>query len=130
VNVVVLNVVPVVQRQAPAMAVKDELQAAQMLFTSHLLQKLMMQVAQAVELMLRVVLAGQLQLPAASVKVARQAKQKLSELHLLHPTIEQYTHVATLLTFLGEGQVHTPPASTKVGLLQLAQILLISHRLQ
>jgi hypothetical protein len=85
----VLKVFSFVHRQAPPTSVKDELHEEHTLFVSHLLQKLIMHVAQELPSLLRVVLIGQLQIPADRANVERQAAQTLSELHLLHPKIEQ-----------------------------------------
>lgn len=68
-DVVMLKVVLYVHMQVPFMGVKVELQEAQTLLMSHLLQKPTKQVAQRVLLLLRVVFEGHMQLPAIKVKV-------------------------------------------------------------
>lgn len=85
----VLKVAPLVQTQTPLASEKEELHEEQTLLSSHLLQKLIMHVAQILPLLLLVVLVGQVQFPAESEKVERQTAHTLSELHLLHPGTEQ-----------------------------------------
>jgi hypothetical protein len=109
--------------------VKVELQEAQTLLISHLLQKTVKQMAQKEALMLRVVLAGHLQVPATRAKVVKQLKQKLSVLQVLHPTTEQFTQTELVLSCLLAGHLQIPADNTKV-LLQVEHMLLKSHWMQ